>query len=264
MSADRKPTIILVLEEILEKAANHPIEAANAMKKTLKVAEKGHYHAIYVGLAAALALHKTFGDDDKWQEFHDRALKDANFARKPRNDDRLMSIVLYLFDGTSAHRYNRCVKYAGALRELEAEGVEPEDVPQALKDRGGIDRIYEGKTPSGKGSSAAPSAASGKSGKGRGSASGNQGQNQRGSDDDEWGNEDDNGEQSDDERRIRGLIAVAHDRRRSWLLLEARKRWVNLALGSHRGELFTLIVKNAGKTSVGGVRFLLRTFKREA
>jgi hypothetical protein len=213
-------------------------------------------------MAVSCKVALQFEKDEKiWKKFEENDLAGMRFSHKPKRDSRLTSVVLYVFSGTSEARYNRCIKYVGGLQMLLDEGVEPEDIPEAIKNRGGIERLYQqakgkeaqkaenrsGKAANGKPKSRLKSTKVSKNEGGEGWGEGGNGVDDDGDQDgeDSWGGSDELPEH--DSKAALELIHAARKRGRHWLLLEARQDKASEVLEADKGRKFELLVKNRGR-----------------
>jgi len=234
-----------------------PAEVARQLQEQVTAAVKGHYEMIYEVMATACEIALQFERKGKaWKKFEENDLVGIKFPHTPKQATKLTQVILFIFSGTSEVRYNRCIKYARGLQVLLDEGVETEDVAQAIKNRGGIEGLYE----TAKGKDTRKPVGKAATGTRKSRLKSTKDEEHEG-DDDRWDDTDDNvnqdggdswggTEQLPDEDSVKAalaLIQAARKRGRHWLLLEAKQNKASEVLDADEGRRLRLLVQNRGR-----------------
>jgi hypothetical protein len=109
---------------------------------TLDSTEGGHRHRLYSFLGRAVSLTRMFSEcGPAYQQ-----LKSDQFwslsRQKPKDEGVAKWVMYFITRAISQQTRNRAGKYAKIVEQLLREAVRSEDVPQRLRDGGGIDAIY--------------------------------------------------------------------------------------------------------------------------
>lgn len=271
-----KITTACTFKDAVQRAADAPLLAVDELREVVRHAEGGYQKALRHWLAAAMAIHDNLSrSDTDLREFHESLFTKEKFPFQPRENKGLAAVLLFVFNATTEERYNRCVKYAAGLQLLKDDGVAVEDIPAAIKQRGGIDGLYEAAKTK-KTTSLGAEAAHPKLKTARGIQQADHeevsGADTEAPDDveDQLGTETEHErarhvDPFGEEGRLAARLATdAVGRGLQWLVVETVPKRFNVVLGTADKEVFWLKVKNCGRGSDGVVRLRAVKIAREA
>jgi hypothetical protein len=268
-------------ENALDRATESPLRAANELRAAVKKERAGHYESIRQAMAVACAIFSALRPNEKdWRAFLIKA-EEVETPYKPRENSDLAAVVLYVLSDTS---YTQCIKYAAGLQLLVNEGVEPRDIPTAIKERGGIDGLYQEATrkhrkAQGPGTAQAEKRESPKRRSKPKTADTDQVDADH--DDDEEGEASDGDEGNNPTERddsdadapptasrkdIRAaceLVRIAFEFGERWLVLEASKEVVATVLATQEGDSLSLQIENRGWRAGGLIRLGVAKLSRK-
>ena len=129
-------------DDVFKMARKDPIHAAQFCKGAISVMERGYHEELRRHIAEAYAIAYAFERDYKaWKVFQ----KDVFWkyrTKKPAFNNKLLQVLVWLFEAKDRLAYDRAWKYSVALEGYVSKGVKPEDVEEKIRHDGGIEALY--------------------------------------------------------------------------------------------------------------------------